>query len=66
VVALVGGRIARVWAASAWCFHVGVVLLMNIWFPYPLLGVAYAPLFSVERPFAWAIRRWRSRKNVTA
>ncbi|HVK84342.1 MAG TPA: HTTM domain-containing protein [Kofleriaceae bacterium] len=61
-IALLGGRVARVWALSAWGFHLGVVLLMNIWFPYPLLGLAYLPILRAERPFAWAIARWRTRE----
>lgn len=61
-VALLGGRVGRLWALSAWGFHVGVVLLMNIWFPYPLLGLAYVPLLRAERPFAWAIARWKRRR----
>lgn len=48
-IALVGSRIAAVWAVMAWGFHVGVVLLMAIVFPYPLIGVAYAPFFPVDR-----------------
>jgi hypothetical protein len=35
---------------------------MNIWFPYPLLGLAYVPILRAERPFAWAIARWRRRR----
>ena len=58
-VALLGGRIARLWALAVWGFHVGVVLLMNIWFPYPLLGLAYLPILRAERPFTWAIARWQ-------
>lgn len=51
--ALVHRRIAAVWAITAWGFHVGVVLTMNIWFPYPLFGFAYLPLFEVERVGRW-------------
>ncbi len=47
--ALLGGRIARVWALLAWGFHVGVLAVMAIIFPYPLLGIAFAPFFAVER-----------------
>lgn len=47
--ALLGGRLRSVWVSAAWGFHVGTVALMAIVFPYPLLGVAYAPLFAVER-----------------
>ncbi len=57
-------RIGQLWAATAWGFHLGVVLLMNIWFPYPLLGLAYLPLLRAERPFAWLIGWWRRRRNV--
>ena len=70
VVALLGGRIGqrlgKLWALAAWGFHVGVVLLMNIWFPYPLLGMAYLPLLRAERPFLWARtkgRAWSQRRK---
>jgi hypothetical protein len=65
-VALVGGRVARLWALGAWGFHLGVVLLMNIWFPYPLLGFAFLPLLRAERAFSWLIERaarWRARRD---
>ena len=57
--ALVHRKIAYLWAATAWGFHVGVILLMNIWFPYPLLGVAFLPLLRAERviDLARGIRR---------
>jgi HTTM domain len=42
---------ARLRVAAAWCFHVGILLLMAIVFPYPLLGVAYASFFEVEKPW---------------
>ncbi|HEY4241251.1 MAG TPA: HTTM domain-containing protein [Kofleriaceae bacterium] len=57
---VVGGRwraVRWLWSGAAWSFHVGVVLLMNIWFPYPLSGVAFVPLFEVERPVLWLIAR---------
>jgi hypothetical protein len=44
-----GGRLALVWCCAAWAFHVGIALLMNIGFPYPLSFVAYLPAFRVER-----------------
>lgn len=47
--ALLGGRIARAWVVLAWGFHVGVAAVMAIIFPYPLLGIAFAPFFAVER-----------------
>jgi hypothetical protein len=52
--ALVDRRIAYVWAITAWAFHLGVVLLMNIWFPYPLLGFAFLPLVPAEKLVARA------------
>lgn len=64
--ALLGGRIARLWAASAWVFHAGVVLAMNVWFPYPLAGVAFLPFSDAERLVRYAridrlARWWRAR-----
>ncbi len=55
-------RVARLWCLAAWGFHFGVILLMNIWFLYPLLGLAYLPLLRAERPFAWLIGWWRRRR----
>ncbi len=63
VIALVGGRLAKLWALGAWGFHVGVVLLMNIWFVYPLSGVAVAALFAVERPVGSVLKRLRLIKD---
>lgn len=61
--ALVGRRLGYMWALAAWGFHVGVVLLMNIWFPYPLLGIAFLPLLPAERVIRAArgirVRRFR-------
>jgi hypothetical protein len=48
--ALLDRRLAWTWAISMWLFHLGVGALMAIGFPYPLLGIAFAPLFAVERP----------------
>ena len=63
-IALVHERLGRWWAAGVWGFHVGVVLLMNIWFPYPLFGFAFLPLLPVERALARMgrkLREWRPR-----
>jgi hypothetical protein len=62
-IALLGRRFAYAWALGAWGFHVGVVLMMNIWFPYPLLGLAFLPLVPAERVIraAQGIRRKRGR-----
>lgn len=37
------------WVATAWTFHVGVLAVMAILFPYPLSGIAFASLLPVER-----------------
>lgn len=47
--ALLGRRLRAIWSVAAWGFHLGILALMAIVFPYPLLGVAFAPLFRVER-----------------
>lgn len=57
--ALLGRRAAVVWSAAAWLFHLGVLALMAIAFPYQLTGVALAPLLPVERLRAPSlVRRW--------
>jgi hypothetical protein len=47
--ALLGRRVRTAWAGAAWAFHVGILVVMAISFPYQLLGFAYAPFFAVER-----------------
>lgn len=48
-VALLGGRWRTAWVAAAWAFHLGVLALMAILFPYQLLGIAYLPFLPLER-----------------
>ena len=48
-VVLLGRRWALGWVAAAWAFHIGILVLMAIGFPYQLVGVAYAPLLPLER-----------------
>ena len=54
-------RLARLWAAVAWGFHVGVLVLMAIMFHYQVVGFAYASFFDVEklhdRWLAWRQKR---------
>ena len=50
--ALFGARIARAWSLLAWSFHVGVLALMAILFPYPVFGIAFLPLHKPERILA--------------
>jgi hypothetical protein len=60
--ALLGGRWRTVWVAAAWGFHVGVLALMAIVFPYQLLGIAFAPFLPLERLPEW----WRRRRSRRA
>jgi hypothetical protein len=55
--ALLGRRLAWGWAIGMWAFHLGVAALMAIVFPYPVVGIAFAPLFAVEQPVL-ALARW--------
>jgi hypothetical protein len=56
--ALLSRRAAAAWSSLAWLFHLGVFALMAIAFPYPLSGVAFAPLLPVERlPLPRLLRR---------
>jgi hypothetical protein len=48
--ALAHARIARVWCAAAWSFHLGVLAIMWIVFFYPLVGLPFAPFFAIEQP----------------
>jgi hypothetical protein len=47
--ALVRQRAALAWVAAAWGFHLSILLLMSIAFPYQLSFVAYATFFPLER-----------------
>jgi uncharacterized membrane protein YphA (DoxX/SURF4 family) len=52
-VALLGGWWRNIWVAAAWVFHLGVLVLMTTFFPYPLSGVAFASMFALERGVRW-------------
>jgi hypothetical protein len=54
--ALVRPRWGYLWVASAWTFHLGILAVMAIAFPYPLLGVAFAPFLPLERIAGWVRR----------
>ncbi len=62
--ALLGPRIGRVWAACAWCLHLGIAAVMWITFAYPLVGVAYASFFPCERVVEGARARWAARRGL--
>jgi len=51
-------RLRAWWAGAAWLFHIGIVVLMAIAFPYELCGISYAPLFATEILFARVMARW--------
>ena len=48
-VALRSGRLRLVWIGAAWTFHLAVLALMAVFFPYPLTGVAFASMLPAER-----------------
>lgn len=48
-VALFGGWWRNGWVIAAWSMHIGVLATMAVGFPAPLLGVAFAPFFPLER-----------------
>jgi hypothetical protein len=47
--ALLHTKIARVWVVGVWLFHLGVLALMAIGFPYPLFGFAFLPFFEIDK-----------------
>lgn len=51
--ALLHATLGRVWVALAYTFHLGVLAMMAIAFPYPMCGVAFASFFRVERLLQW-------------
>lgn len=59
--ALLGARVRTAWAVGAWAFHVGIVVLMAISFPYQVSAIAYLCLFAPERAVDRVVARWRSR-----
>ena len=60
--ALLGRRLAWIWAIGMWLFHVGVLLIMAIMFAYPVSGIAFAPLFAVELPLLRLADRIRAKR----
>lgn len=54
-------RLREVWVAAAWLFHVGVLVLMAILFPYQLFGLAFLSLLPLERYVDQATSRRRAR-----
>jgi hypothetical protein len=56
-------RAALWWIAATWSFHVAVLVLMAVLFPYQLLGVAFLPAMALYSKGSGMIdpinRRWR-------
>jgi hypothetical protein len=48
-ISLFSTRFARLWVPAMVAFHVGIVALMAIVFPYPLCGVAFASFYRCEK-----------------
>lgn len=59
--ALCGRRFRYAWIGLAWAFHVGVLALMAVLFPYPLVGAAFASMVPVERLAPWVRSRFVGR-----
>lgn len=59
-VVMLGGRWRTAWVVAAWGFHLGVLTLMAILFPYQLTGVAFASMLPVEK-LADRVSEWRGR-----
>ncbi|MCX5746466.1 MAG: hypothetical protein NT062_28650, partial [Proteobacteria bacterium] len=57
-------RLVRFWIAGAVGFHLGVVLMMNIWFPYPLTVIPFMAALPVERSLAWIGNQLRSKLRL--
>lgn len=49
--ALSSRRVAWLWVAAAWLFHIGILAAMAIVFPYQLSGIAYASFLAGGFPW---------------
>jgi hypothetical protein len=61
--ALLARRLAAAWVILIIGFHLGVLALMMIAFPYQMLGFAFACFFRVDRP-ARRLRDWLRARRV--
>lgn len=65
--ALVHRRVGVWWCVAIWGFHVGVLALMAILFPFQISFVAYAPFFRTERLLGrWPLTRIAPRLSPPA
>jgi len=51
--ALLNKRLGRLWAATAYLMHWGILFIMAIEFRYHLSGILYASFFDMERVPVW-------------
>jgi len=59
-------RLRPLWVGGAWLFHVGVLVLMAILFPYQLLGFAFLSALPVEAIVDRGLGRWRRSRAGSA
>ncbi len=62
--ALFSERLGRWWSALMWSFHLGVLLVMWILFPYPLVGIAFASFGRLELRWESIKSRWDNRQTA--
>ena len=65
-IAMFGRRLAWAWSVAVWGFHFGVLVLMAIFFAYPLSFCAFAPLFKAEYALEALRARWRRMTTASA
>ena len=46
---LLSRRVGQLWCLAMWSFHVGVLIVMWVFFPYNLFGIAFASFFHAEK-----------------
>ena len=59
--ALSRGQFRRLWIPLAWLFHVSILGLMAILFPYQLLGIAFLPFVEGEKLVRRSLRAFHRR-----
>lgn len=62
--AVISRRFRTVWIATAWLFHLAVLVLMAILFPYQLLGVAFVPFLAIDDLYDKARHRLSNMRAV--
>lgn len=62
-IALLGRRLALIWVLAVIGFHLGVLALMMIAFPYQMVGVGFACFFRCENLLDRVHKRWQRRRQ---